>query len=26
VRVVGLWVNESGWVDLVCDHQPATQS
>ena len=25
VRVIGLWVNESGWVDLVCDRQPAGQ-
>jgi hypothetical protein len=26
VRVVGLWVNEWGWVDLVCDHQPTIQA
>ncbi len=26
VRVVGLWVNEWGWVDLVCDHQPAKRA
>ncbi len=26
VRVIGLWVNESGWVDLVCDHQPTNRA